>query len=173
LSCILRPKKGGSGAAKTPNSKKPISPPNMKTTISDDEMEDIKSNKNQFKDSDDDENNSSNTPPSPPRKINMNKTPVNNINKTPVNNGGMKTPVTPVNGIGSSTGKKEVYEDVLSELDESLQNKLPTTLRQKLLTYLRSRIESLKDPTKRAGTVSKIAERLGDTNYWIDYAARL
>ena len=136
----------GSGSVKKPpatsGTKKPITPPSMKSTASttpdDEDVENYtgsikgnKSNKNQFKDND------------------------NNV------------------GSSSTSNKREVYEDVLSELDDSLKNRLPNSLRQKLLTYLRSRIESLQDPTKRETTVSKIAERLGDTNYWIDYAARL
>jgi hypothetical protein len=46
-------------------------------------------------------------------------------------------------------------------------------MRARLVSVLREKIERIVDPTKRAATVSKIGERLGDTAYWVNYAERL
>lgn len=45
--------------------------------------------------------------------------------------------------------------------------------RGELRDALRARIERIADPIKRNATVSKMAEKLGDTNYWVDMAKKL
>jgi hypothetical protein len=67
----------------------------------------------------------------------------------------------------------EPYEELLVALYESLSGSLKESSRQLLRDTLRGRIERIADSEKRNATVRKIAERLGDTEYWINYANKL
>lgn len=69
--------------------------------------------------------------------------------------------------------KKELYLVVLGELYESLDGALADKQRNALLALLQERIEAIADPAKRDATVAKIAERLGDDEYWVTYAKRI
>ena len=69
--------------------------------------------------------------------------------------------------------KKDTYLTVLSELYESLDGVLRDDKRNALLALLQERIEAIADPAKREATVAKIAERLGDEDYWVTYAKRI
>jgi len=62
---------------------------------------------------------------------------------------------------------------VLAELYDSLAGTLTPQLRKVLVEYLKGRIESVSDPKKRQNATAKIAERLGDVDYWVDYASKL
>ena len=74
---------------------------------------------------------------------------------------------------GGQDKDREIHDEVLSELNDILTDRLPSVTRQKLINYLRGRIENVADPVKRASAVNNIAKKLGDTNYWIDYATRI
>ena len=65
------------------------------------------------------------------------------------------------------------YKRVLGELYNSLDGVLPEKERAALVSFLESRIESISDSTKQSSTVTKIAERLGDDEYWINYSSKL
>ena len=71
----------------------------------------------------------------------------------------------------SSTG--EPYEQLLDALYESLSGKIDMITRSRLRDSLRERIERISDPDKRNASVGKIAEKLGDTEYWVEYAKKL
>ena len=67
----------------------------------------------------------------------------------------------------------EPYEQLLNTLYESLSGKVDMMTRIRLRDSLRERIERISDRDKRNVTVGKIAEKLGDTEYWVDYARKL
>lgn len=69
--------------------------------------------------------------------------------------------------------KDEIYLVMLGELYDGLEGVLPDDSRADVVEYLKQRIESIADPTKKASTVRKIAEKLGDDDYWVQYAAKL
>jgi len=60
---------------------------------------------------------------------------------------------------------------VLAELSESLEGALTDSARTQLVELLRGKIEAVSDPAKRDGVVAKIAQRLGDEEYWQQYYA--
>jgi hypothetical protein len=60
----------------------------------------------------------------------------------------------------------------MKELDNSLSDVIDGPVRSKLIKYLFNRIESISDSKKREATLSKIAEKLGDEDYWIAYAEK-
>ena len=65
------------------------------------------------------------------------------------------------------------YESLLSELDKSLSGVISPGGRQVVGKYLRSRLEGIQDEAKQQNAMSKIAARLGDEEYWKDFAAKL
>jgi hypothetical protein len=58
---------------------------------------------------------------------------------------------------------------VLEALSESLEDILSIRDRKRLIDNLRSRLGEISDPKKRSNAYGKIAERLGDVDYWTDY----
>lgn len=72
------------------------------------------------------------------------------------------------------TPKAKSNTDVLfTELDDSLQQVLTAQQRSTLISYLKRRLQGIADPAKRENALDKIAERLGDKAYWIEYAKKL
>ena len=65
------------------------------------------------------------------------------------------------------------YKRVLDELYGSLDGVLSNKERTALVSFLESRIESISDPVKQENTVTKIAERLGDEEYWVNYSNKI
>lgn len=72
-----------------------------------------------------------------------------------------------------SSSSDEPYEQLLDALFESLSGKIDRMTRSRLRDSLRERIERISDPEKRNASVGKIAEKLGDTEYWVEYARKL
>lgn len=68
-----------------------------------------------------------------------------------------------------SNSLDESNNRVLMELSESLEDVISIRDRKRLVDYLKSRLESISEPKKRASAYAKIAERLGDIDYWTDY----
>ena len=62
---------------------------------------------------------------------------------------------------------------MLGELYEGLESVLSDDSRANVVEYLKQRIEAISDPLKQAATIRKIAEKLGDDDYWVDYASKL
>ena len=71
------------------------------------------------------------------------------------------------------SSSEETYLVMLGELYDGLENVLSDDSRADVVEYLKQRIESITDPNKKATTVRKIAEKLGDDDYWVEYAAKL
>jgi hypothetical protein len=71
------------------------------------------------------------------------------------------------------SSSEETYLVMLGELYDGLEGVLSDDSRADVVEYLKQRIESIADPTKKATTVRKIAEKLGDDDYWVEYAAKL
>ena len=67
----------------------------------------------------------------------------------------------------------EVYIAMLGELYDGLEGVMSDDSRANVVEYLKERIEGIADPARRAATIRKIAEKLGDDNYWVDYASKL
>jgi len=67
--------------------------------------------------------------------------------------------------------KQPAHVTVLAELSESLEGALSVSARTQLVELLRGKIEAVSDPAKRDGVVAKIAQRLGDEEYWQQYYA--
>lgn len=61
------------------------------------------------------------------------------------------------------------YKEVLMELNSSLKGALSGAKRKELVLFLQDRIESVSNLEKRETVVSKIASKLGENQYWIDY----
>ena len=66
-----------------------------------------------------------------------------------------------------------IYIIMLGELYEGLDGVVSDDSRANIVEYLKQRIEGISDPVRREGTIRKIAERLGDDDYWVDYASKL
>ncbi len=79
----------------------------------------------------------------------------------------------PVEEIKPVAKNTPAYKRVLDELYNSLDGVLSKKERAALVSFLESRIESISDSTKQSSTVTKIAERLGDDEYWIKYSNKL
>ena len=79
----------------------------------------------------------------------------------------------PVEEIKPVVKSTPAYKRVLDELYNSLDGVLSKKEREALVSFLESRIESISDSTKQSSTVTKIAERLGDDEYWINYSNKL
>jgi len=73
----------------------------------------------------------------------------------------------------AGAGADSMAFKVLNELEDSLIGVLPDAKREQLLEYLKARIDSISDEAKRGGVVNKIAEKLGDDQYWVDYAGKI
>jgi hypothetical protein len=73
----------------------------------------------------------------------------------------------------SKSKDNDVLSSLMSELNDSLTGVIDGPIRSKLIKYLISRIESISDSNKREATISKIAEKLGDDDYWIAYAEKM
>jgi hypothetical protein len=71
------------------------------------------------------------------------------------------------------SSSEETYLVMLGELYDGLEGVLSDDSRADVVEYLKQRIESIADPAKKATTVRKIAEKLGDDDYWVEYAAKL
>jgi hypothetical protein len=71
------------------------------------------------------------------------------------------------------SSSEETYLVMLGELYDGLENVLSDDSRADVVEYLKQRIESITDPARKATTVRKIAEKLGDDDYWVEYAAKL
>ena len=69
--------------------------------------------------------------------------------------------------------REEVYVIMLGELYDGLESVLSDDSRANVVEYLKERIEAISDPLKQAATIRKIAEKLGDDDYWVDYASKL
>jgi len=69
--------------------------------------------------------------------------------------------------------RQPAHKIVIQELSESLQSVLSDKQRKQLVDYLQAKIESVEDPAKRDAVVAKIAQRLGDDEYWEAYAQKL
>jgi len=82
-------------------------------------------------------------------------------------------PPSPPPSSSSSPGSSVSVQDLLTELNGSLEGVLPPAQKSKLVSYLENRLVRIKDEQKRAGVMIKIAERLGDDAYWIDYANKI
>ena len=67
----------------------------------------------------------------------------------------------------------ETYLMMLGELYDGLDGVMSDDSRANVVEYLKQRIESIGDLNKRAATIRKIAEKLEDNDYWVDYAAKL
>jgi len=77
----------------------------------------------------------------------------------------------PASAVAAS--RQPAHKIVLQELSESLQSVLSDKQRKQLVDYLQAKIESVEDPAKRDAVVAKIAQRLGDDEYWEAYAQKL
>lgn len=75
--------------------------------------------------------------------------------------------------VEDDASSEEPYEQLLDALYESLSGKIDLITRSRLRESLRERIERISDPEKRNASVGKIAEKLGDTDYWVEYAKKL
>eukprot|EP01038_Epipyxis_sp_PR26KG_P005017 gene5017-7004_t len=58
---------------------------------------------------------------------------------------------------------------VLDALDDSLDGLVTDSNKKKLIAHLQNRITSISDKTKQTAAITKIAEKLGDDDYWINY----
>ena len=94
--------------------------------------------------SDDEEEISSDPPPAPQSS----PVPTPSVEKTPVN-------------------------ILLEELENSLEGTLSYNSRAAVIKYLRGRLEGISDETKRQTAMGKIAARLGDEAYWVQFASNL
>jgi hypothetical protein len=86
------------------------------------------------------------------------------------------------NIIGNSNSKSNsksksdsAVEDLLTELDGSLVSvsAISSASRAKVVAYLRSRLDGITDAAKKDNAMGKIAARLGDSDYWVDFARNL
>ena len=75
--------------------------------------------------------------------------------------------------VGKEPVREEVYVIMLGELYDGLESVLSDDSRANVVEYLKERIEAISDPLKQAATIRKIAEKLGDDDYWVDYASKL
>lgn len=75
---------------------------------------------------------------------------------------------------GSNSGNaRGGFQGVLGELFLSLKGVMPDELRRKLVESLKSRLDKLTDLEKKKATLAKITSKLGDLQYWKDYAKDL
>lgn len=75
--------------------------------------------------------------------------------------------------VGKEQPREETYVIMLGELYDGLESVLSDDSRANVVEYLKQRIEAISDPLKQAATIRKIAEKLGDDDYWVDYASKL
>jgi hypothetical protein len=75
--------------------------------------------------------------------------------------------------VGKEQPREETYVIMLGELYDGLESVLSDDSRANVVEYLKQRIEAISDPSKQAATIRKIAEKLGDDDYWVDYASKL
>ena len=75
--------------------------------------------------------------------------------------------------VGKEQPREETYVVMLGELYDGLESVLSDDSRANVVEYLKQRIEAISDPLKQAATIRKIAEKLGDDDYWVDYASKL
>jgi hypothetical protein len=73
----------------------------------------------------------------------------------------------------SPASPKSPVDKLLLELGSSLEGTLSDSSRASVLKYLRGRLESVSDEGKQQNAMSKIAARLGDDDYWVNFAANL
>ena len=73
----------------------------------------------------------------------------------------------------SNNSSEETYLTMLGELYDGLDGVISDDSRANVVEYLKQRIEGITDSARRSATIRKIAEKLGDDNYWADYAAKL
>lgn len=77
------------------------------------------------------------------------------------------------NSSGKSATATSSYQDVLDELYISLDGVIDDGARSKLLNFLSNRLETITDDSKRSATLTKIAQQLGNDEYWIAYSDKL
>ena len=75
--------------------------------------------------------------------------------------------------VGKESAREETYVIMLGELYDGLESVLSDDSRANVVEYLKQRIEAISDPSKQAATIRKIAEKLGDDDYWVEYASKL
>jgi hypothetical protein len=68
---------------------------------------------------------------------------------------------------------KSPLDKLLLELGSSLQGTLSESSRATVLKYLRGRLEGISNEDKQQSAMGKIAARLGDEEYWVNFAANL
>ena len=73
----------------------------------------------------------------------------------------------------ASLAVKKTFTLMLGELYDGLEGIVSEGSRIQVIDYLKSRIESIPDPAKKMAVIRKVAEKLGDDDYWVDYAAKL
>jgi hypothetical protein len=157
---IDRPKKkgpaAGAGAGAGGRSKKVERGPQMYDDYEEDEDDDGAGNSKENEDGDDDDDDDD----APPARGARRAAPTPSPRAAPT-------------AAAAAANDEELYTTVLAELYESLDGALSNKARTALVEYLKNRIEGIADPKKREITVSKIAEKLGDLGYWVDYAGKL
>ena len=72
-----------------------------------------------------------------------------------------------------SSSSSEDGDRLWRELYASLAHNLSSESRKKLVTYLKNRMDTLSSEQKRETAMVKIAQRLGDVDYWMNYAQKL
>lgn len=77
------------------------------------------------------------------------------------------------NNDSNDVANDDAYMQVLRELDGSLVDSLVPAKRKQLINYLKDRIESITNSSKQEEIVLKIVKKLGDEDYWINYASKL
>lgn len=87
--------------------------------------------------------------------------------------GDFEGPSSPEVAPPKSNKSEAIYLKVLRELDSSLKGSIEAEKRVELVAYLKARIESIKDGDKQEKVINNIAKKLGDDDYWIDYAAKM
>ena len=81
--------------------------------------------------------------------------------------------MTPKSSKEKNNTSDEVYIAMLGELYDGLEGVMSDDSRANVVEYLKERIEGITDTARRSATIRKIAEKLGDDNYWVDYASKL
>ena len=77
------------------------------------------------------------------------------------------------NDKGTSNISSSSESELFKELNESLRLEMTETTRNSLLKLLQDKLNGISNPEKRSAVTLKIAERLGDSEYWLIYAKKM